>query len=103
METIAEVRDAALAAIAAADAAALAALRVEYLGRKDGRITARLRQLGALPADERAAAGAAVNAARQAVEAALAEREAVLAAAGAAANARRDALDVTLPGIGSER
>ncbi|HNW94074.1 MAG TPA: phenylalanine--tRNA ligase subunit alpha, partial [bacterium] len=65
--------------------------------------TARLRQLGALPADERAAASAAVNAARQAVKAALAEREAILTTTKAAANTQRDALDMTLPDIGSER
>lgn len=95
---------AALAAIAAAtDEAALQALRVEYLGRKEGKITARLRELGALPAHERALAGAAVNAARAAVEAALTERTAALQAAAAAAQQAREALDVTLPGVGWER
>ncbi|HEY6736352.1 MAG TPA: phenylalanine--tRNA ligase subunit alpha, partial [Candidatus Saccharimonadia bacterium] len=46
--------------------AALEQLRVAYLGRK-GSVTELLKAVGALPAAERAAAGQAANAVRQAV------------------------------------
>jgi phenylalanyl-tRNA synthetase alpha chain len=51
----------------------LEGLRVAYLGRK-GLVTEKLKAVGALPAGERAAAGAAANALRQEVEAALQQR-----------------------------
>lgn len=57
----------ALAEIAAAATPdALEALRVGLLG-KSGRITAQLKALGALPADQRKAAGEAINRARDAI------------------------------------
>src|SRR5260370_186708 len=46
---------------AAADEAALEAVRVRYLGRKDGEVTTRMKSVRALPAPERPAAGAALN------------------------------------------
>ncbi|HBK45596.1 MAG TPA: phenylalanine--tRNA ligase subunit alpha, partial [Xanthomonadaceae bacterium] len=68
----------ALADIAAAQGPEqLEALRVALLG-KSGSITAQLKQLGSLPADQRKAAGEAINLARDAVSAALAERKALL-------------------------
>ena len=45
---------------AANDLAALDAVRVSYLGKK-GELTARLKSLGKLPADERASAGQEIN------------------------------------------
>ena len=55
---------------AATDLAALDAVRVSYLGKK-GELTARLKSLGQLPADERAGAGQEINQAKQAVQAQL--------------------------------
>ena len=80
---------------AAADSRALDEWRVSFLGRR-GELTALLRGLGSLPADERPAVGAAANAARRALERALAEREDAVRRADAAAES--DAIDVTLPG-----
>src|SRR5436305_5884541 len=58
---------------AAADQAALEQLRVEALGKK-GRLTAALRSVGALPPEQRAAAGARANALKTEVETLLTER-----------------------------
>ena len=88
----------ALAEIAAADRAdALEALRVGLLG-KSGSITAQLKSLGALPADERKAAGEAINRARDAIGDALAARKAALDEAALAARLEHERIDVTLPG-----
>jgi phenylalanyl-tRNA synthetase alpha chain len=76
------------------------ALRVRYLGKK-GEITLVLRGMGQLPAEERPAAGQAANEAREALEAALAAREAVVAAEERAARMARERIDVTLPGLRS--
>ena len=62
-------RDDALASIAAApDVAALEALELDVLGKK-GRLTAVLRGIGALPAEDRPRVGAVANAVRGAIEA----------------------------------
>jgi len=65
---------------AAADAAALDAVRVRYLGKK-GALTDQLKQLGKLPADQRPAAGQAINKVKQSVQGELEARKAVLDAA----------------------
>ena len=82
---------------AAADPDALEALRVSLLG-KSGSITARLKALGALPASERKAAGEAINRARDAIGAALAQRRQVLDDAALEQRLAGEAIDVTLPG-----
>src|SRR5688572_9257477 len=74
--------------------AALKAVRDDFLSRKQGRVTALLKAVGAAPADERRALGADANALKQTIEAALDAREAELSAGAPAAGA----LDVTLPG-----
>ena len=51
---------------AAESVAALDEVRVAYLGKK-GALTEQLKMLGALPADERPAAGQAINAAKREV------------------------------------
>ena len=57
-------RDDALASIASsADVASLEAIEVDVLGKK-GRLTAVLRGIGALPADDRPRVGAVANAVR---------------------------------------
>ena len=89
----------ALADIAAADSpAAIEALRVALVG-KSGSITGQLKQLGKLPAEERKAAGAAINQARDEVGAALAARKQELESAALDARLALETIDVTLPGI----
>ncbi|HXX46732.1 MAG TPA: phenylalanine--tRNA ligase subunit alpha [Myxococcota bacterium] len=86
---------------AIAGAAALQELRevrARFLGRK-GSVSTRLREIGALPQVERAAAGEALNRAAAEIEAAAAERERALELASSAAALRERALDVTLPGV----
>jgi phenylalanyl-tRNA synthetase alpha chain len=88
----------ALAEIATADTLdAVESLRVALLG-KSGSITAQLKQLGALPAEQRKAAGEAINAARDTVTSALADRRAMLDAAALDARMASESIDVTLPG-----
>ena len=77
------------------DPTALDAWRVHYLGRK-GRLTTALRGMGAIPAEERPAAGQAANRVKVALESALEDRKASLAAAARAAQASQK-IDVTLP------
>lgn len=84
---------------AAADAAALDEVRIRFLGKK-GRLTAQLKGLGALPADERPAAGQAINAAKERVAGALEARGAMLEAARLDRALERERVDVTLPGRG---
>jgi phenylalanyl-tRNA synthetase alpha chain len=82
-----------------ADLAALDAARVAVLGRK-GSLTLLLKELGALPAAERRAAGAAINEAKGRVEAALEARHAELESAALDRELSMGAIDVTLPGRG---
>src|SRR5262249_27584692 len=65
-----------------------------------GAITEELKGLGGLPAEERRATGARINAAKDAVETALATRKATLAQSALDAELAAEALDVTLPGRG---
>ncbi len=87
---------------AASDPAALENSKARYLG-KSGELTARLKSLGALPPEEKKSAGAAINAAKQAIESALDARRAALAEAKLSARLAEEALDVTLPGRGRGR
>ena len=82
-----------------ADLAALDAVRVSLLGKK-GDLTERLKGLGQLPAEERRAAGAAINDVKQRVEAALAARRTEIMAATLSRELAAGAVDVTLPGRG---
>ena len=68
-----------------------------YLG-KSGRITELMKGLASLPVEEKKARGAAINQAKQAIEAALTERRQALADAELAIQLQAEALDVTLPG-----
>jgi phenylalanyl-tRNA synthetase alpha chain len=90
----------ALAQIGASDSlAALDELRVHWLGRK-GVLTEQLKSLGALPAADRPAAGARINAAKSEVQSALETRRAALDQALIARTLSAGAVDVTLPGRG---
>jgi len=84
------------------DPAALENAKAKYLG-KLGALTELLKGLGKLPAADRPAAGAAINVAKQTLEAALDARRTALAEAKLARQLAADALDVTLPGRGRGR
>ena len=97
MSSLNELEASTLAAIAAAgDESALEAVRVGALGKK-GVISAELAKLGKMAPDERKAAGAAINAVKDKVSAALDERRAVLKEAALEARLATEKLDVTLP------
>jgi len=84
MDNLEELAGEARAAIeAAGDGAALEQLRVDYLGKK-GRVTALLKGLGKLSAEERPAAGARINEVKESLQGLIAERKAALDAAAAA-------------------
>lgn len=92
-----QLRQRALAELAAAtDADALEAWRLAYLGRH-GAVTQVLRGLGVLPLEERRVVGARANELRQAMERALVERQAAVETAAIAAM-EAGGIDVTLPG-----
>jgi phenylalanyl-tRNA synthetase alpha chain len=81
---------------AAADEAALEAVRIAALGKR-GSISVLLSGLGALSADLRKQQGAIINAVKDRVLSALQERRTILREAALADNLARDALDITLP------
>ncbi|MEM7080075.1 MAG: phenylalanine--tRNA ligase subunit alpha [Pseudomonadota bacterium] len=101
MDTDAIVETAKGAIAAASDLAALDEVRVQYLGKK-GKLTALLKQLGALSAEERPAAGAKINEAKQAVQGAIEARKATLQNEQLSAQLKSDAVDISLPGRGGQ-
>ena len=81
----------------AATPADLENAKAQYIG-KSGRITELMKGMAALSVDEKKTRGAAINLAKQAIEAALTERRQALADAELQAQLKAEALDVTLPG-----
>jgi phenylalanyl-tRNA synthetase alpha chain len=81
---------------AAGDLSALEALRVEYLG-KQGSVSGLLKSLGAMSPDERQAKAPAIQALREGVAEALAERKEAMEAAELEARLAAEKLDLTLP------
>jgi len=79
------------------DVAELEAIEHDVLGKK-GRLTGILRGIGGLPAEDRPRVGAAANAVRESIEAALAARGADLRGAALDQRLRTEAVDVTTPG-----
>jgi phenylalanyl-tRNA synthetase alpha chain len=73
----------------------LEALRIQYLGRKEGQISGILRGLGGLTPEDRPAVGAEANRVKEGVQGALEERKAALEAGTVGAGAD---LDLSLPG-----
>jgi phenylalanyl-tRNA synthetase alpha chain len=73
---------------------ALKTLHDEWLGRKSGRVTGLMKQLGSLAPEERRTFGAAVNALKTEIETAIQERRDSLSASRPPAGF----VDVTLPG-----
>jgi len=97
-EQLAKIRAEALAAFEAAEnSAALDALRVQYLGKK-GELTAVLKQMGKLSAEERPVMGQLANEVRAALEEALEATTKKLEAAALEQRLVAEALDVTIPG-----
>jgi phenylalanyl-tRNA synthetase alpha chain len=95
----AAIAERALAAIAAApDLVELERLRVEFLGSKS-ELQAVTRTFAALPAEEKAAAGRAFNAAKTAISEALNARTAALEGARLADLGETEAIDITFPGV----
>ncbi|WP_027966794.1 phenylalanine--tRNA ligase subunit alpha [Halomonas halocynthiae] len=82
---------------AAEDIAALDHVRVHYLGKK-GEITALLKGLGRLSAEERPAAGEQINQAKQQLFQLIEARKTSLETAALAQRLAAERIDVTLPG-----
>ena len=88
----------ALAALEAAETpAALDEQRIKWLGKK-GELTAVLKMMGKLSAEERPVMGALANTVRAEIEAKLEERKAAINAAVLEAKLAEEAIDVTIPG-----
>ena len=84
---------------AAGDGAELEQLRVEFLGKK-GQITALLKGLGKLSAEERPKAGALINVVKQELQDLIGERKSALESAAIEAQLASETIDVSLPGRG---
>ncbi len=100
MTDIDAVRQQALESIAqAGDLAELDRQRVAYLGKK-GEVTRQLKQLGAMAAEQRKAAGQRVNAVKAELADAIDTRKQALEQAVLAQRLAGESVDVTLPGRG---
>ena len=88
----------ALAALESADSpAALEEIRVKYLGKK-GELTAVLKMMGKLTAEERPIMGAMANAVRAEIEGQYEQAKASIGAKVLEAKLKSEAIDVTIPG-----
>ena len=97
-ELMQKLREAATEAIEKADdVESLESLRVKYLGKK-GELTAILKQMGQLSAEERPVMGQLANQLREELEARLDERRSDLAEKMLDLKMRAEAVDVTVPG-----
>lgn len=93
-----ELKESALKAIPDADSLEnLEALRIKYLGKK-GELTAILKQMGKLSAEERPAMGQFANQLRAELESSIEESKKRLEAAALEAKLKLEAVDVTIPG-----
>lgn len=95
-EKLAQIKRDALAQIEAVNAD-LEQIKVRYLGKK-GELTAVLRGMGALSAEERPVIGQLANEVRESIENAVAERLRSLQAKAMEQKLRAERLDVTMPG-----
>ena len=97
-ELMQQLRESAVKAILECEGAeSLEALRVKYLGKK-GELTAILRQMGSLSAEERPAMGQLANQLRSDIESVIEQRKTQLTSALLEKKLRDEALDVTMPG-----
>lgn len=79
------------------DAKQLDAIRIQYLGKK-GALTAILKQMGKLSAEERPVMGQLANAVRSDIESAITKQQAAIAEAALEQKLQSETLDITLPG-----
>ena len=79
------------------DMAALDAVRVAYLGKK-GELTAQLKNLGQLPAEQRPAAGQAINQVKVQIQELLETRKSALSDLAIASRLQTETVDISLPG-----
>ena len=101
-EMLQKLREASVDAILQADdITALENLRVKYLGKK-GELTAILKQMGRLSAEERPAMGQLANQVRAELETALEQRREALNARMLEMRLKAETLDVTMPGKAPE-
>jgi phenylalanyl-tRNA synthetase alpha chain len=97
-QQIEEARSTALGALQAVqDSAALDEWNREWLGKK-GRLTALFRGVGALPTEERAGAGQAINVAKVALETAFEDARQGISTGETEQRLRAEAVDITQPG-----
>ena len=97
-EKLAQIRADALASIQKVDtAAALDALRVKYLGKK-GELTAVLKQMGSLSAEERPVMGQLANEVRSALTDAISQQSKHLEELALELKLKAETVDVTIPG-----
>ena len=97
-EKLEQIRAEALAALAGAkDAQELDGLRVKYLGKK-GELTAVLKMMGSLSAEERPVMGQLANEVREALTEALVQRQKAIEEAALNQRLEDEKLDVTIPG-----
>lgn len=98
LQAIEKLRLAGLDAIAsAANSEQLAHLRVQYLGRRS-QLTATLRSIADLPADQRGPVGQGANQARKQIERELQQRLDLLSAQELSESIAGDKIDISLPG-----
>ncbi|MBQ8411833.1 MAG: phenylalanine--tRNA ligase subunit alpha [Ruminiclostridium sp.] len=101
-EQLQKIKESTLSEIAGiSDAKALEDLRVKVLGKK-GELTAILKQMGGLSAEERPIIGQLANEVRAEIENALSEKQASLKSALLEQQLREEAIDVTMPGVRME-
>ncbi len=97
-EQLQNIKDSAIAELAKIESIdALDALKVKVLGKK-GELTAILRSMGSLSAEERPVIGQLANEVRGELEAKLEEKKLLLSAAASAQKIEAERLDVTSPG-----
>ena len=99
-ETLSRIKDEALAALQAENAD-LEQIRIKYLGKK-GELTAVLRGMGALSAEERPIIGQLANEVRAQIEEAITAQKAIMEEKALDARLAAEKLDVTVPGKASK-
>ncbi len=97
-ETLNQIKSAAEAAIASASSLdAIEELRVKYLGKK-GELTAVMKGMGGLSAEERPVIGQLANVVRDFITTAIEEKKNALLSAASAQKILEETIDVTIPG-----
>jgi phenylalanyl-tRNA synthetase alpha chain len=96
-----QIQQAVCAIDSATELAALDAVRVQYLGKK-GEITALLKSLGQMSAEERSAAGARINQAKEQILQLISDKKSALETEAIEKKLASETIDVTVPGRGQE-